>query len=119
MLARCIDFLAKYDFRVIYCPGAENAAAEFLLREACEEAALGTVEHDCQIALVTLFSSFYFEPFLAEVKRHLCGEKVQEEGPKLRRRIRRASNSFLIWNDELFRRTPLGLKIVLPKSLRP
>lgn len=68
--------------------------------------------------MVALFSSSNLEPFLVEVQRHLCGEKVQEEDSKLRRKIRRTYNSFLKWNDELFRRTPLGPKIFLPKLLR-
>lgn len=117
-LARWLDFLAEYDFHVVYRPGTANGAADFLSRQALEEPALGIAEDDGQVAMVTLCDERDLEPFLVEIKRHLRGEVIHEHDPRLRRGIRRASKSFLVWNDELFRRTPLGPKIVLPKSIR-
>lgn len=82
---------------------------DFLSREAREEKALGTGEDEGQLALVvSLLSSSDLETFVVDVKHHFCGEAVQEEDPKICHRIRRTSNYFLIWNDELFLRTPLG-----------
>ena len=58
------------------------------------------------------------EPFLLDIKRHLEGKEVQVQETRLRRNIRRASSSFLVWDGKLFRRTIAGPKVVVPRNLR-
>ena len=115
-LARWMDFLAEYDYNVVYKAGVENKAADFLSRHAWHEPALESGDDEGQVAVV--IEEPDLEPHLLDIKRHLEGRPVQVGDPRLRRNIRRASNSFLVWDHQLFRRTPHGPKVVVPRHLR-
>lgn len=104
--------------QVVYRPGIAKGAAYFVSRQDREEAAIRSGEDDLQAVLVTLRSDPDLEPILVEVRCHLSDEEIREKDPNPRRGILRASESFLVSNEELFRRTTLGPEMVLQRSLR-
>lgn len=57
-------------------------------------------EDDGYHALVVVESSSDVEPILAEVKRYLLGEPIQDDYHRVRRSVRRIATSFLVWNDQ-------------------
>lgn len=83
-------FLSEYDCQVVYRPGAENGAAEFVSRQEIEETAL-RLRHDGKIAVVTMESDTDMKPFLVEFKSHWSDEEVAEKDAKLCSGIRGAS----------------------------
>ena len=82
------------------------------------EPALDAGDDDGQIAMMAIEAEPDIEPFLLDVKRHLNCQEIKAEDPRGRRSVRRSAKSFLLWNGELFRRTQLGPKIILPKPMR-
>lgn len=97
-LSHCQHLIAEFDLHVVYGPGMENASAHFLSRETGNEASLPTSEDDGMLSLFVFYSSTDLEAFFIKDKCDLCGNAVQKEDSRLRCKIRRTSNSFLIWN---------------------
>lgn len=116
-LQRWLEFIAEYDFRVVSRPGIGSGAAEFMSPEDFQESPLCSGEDDAQVTMVALFSSLDMGPFLVNVKRYLSGAEIIEEDDMFLWGIRCTSKSFYVSNYQICRRTPLGPKIIFPKSL--
>ena len=116
-LARWMNFLAEYNYRVVYKPGKENCAADFLSRHAHSDPAIDTGD-DEGLVMVAVPAQVDLEPALQDIKLHLEGKEMVTEDVRLRRNARRAGRHFLVWNNQLFRRTTLGPKVVVPRQLR-
>lgn len=117
-LARWLDFLAEYDYNMKYKPGSTNSAADFLPRDAAMSPPIGLDEDEGEVAIVAFEADAGLEPVLVDLRRFLLGMPLLEKDPKARRAVRRLSKSFIVWNHQLFHRTPLGPKLVIPKDLR-
>ena len=111
-LARWLDFLAEYDYKIQYRPGKVNAAADFLSRlDGPQE----TRETSDILAVATESETIMFdllEPSCQEVARYLQGQPLHTTDQRERRAIRRNSKHFLIWAGRLFRRTPNGIRAI-------
>ena len=124
-LARWLDFLAEYDFKVTYRPGVRNGATDFLSRIAHDGDDQMNSAHEGELACgvggpgnfpLNAFSGL--EPALIEINKYLSGFEAGEKDPKLRRRTRRNAKRFLLWNGKLFCRTGGGLRAIPPARMR-
>lgn len=97
---------------------SQKIATECLSCHAFEEEELGSSADDCQVLMISPFSSSALEPFLVNVKRYLSRVQFMQQDHRLTRSIRRASKSVLLCNEQLFRQRPIGPKLVLPNCLR-
>lgn len=114
-LARWVDFLSDYEFEIAYRPGEKSKPADFLSRYSMGGAA---TNGDEWYLLLTIGTSKQFldglEPNIQEVVRHLSGAPMKSEDKNARNNIRRGAKNFLMWDDNLFRRTQRGLQVVAP-----
>lgn len=113
-------FLGEYKFEVIYSPGKENAAVYILSREP-----RGDVYNEkdgdtilCPTLEMMKQENLGFEPNLSYVKGIFLGNYGIETRIIQINAIKRSSKIYLVWEDNLFRRTQSGPKEVVPISDR-
>lgn len=120
-LARWLDLLAEYNFEVVYRPGRENSAADFLSRQGGLSAVPDSPDEE-EPALTTSISQ---NTYINDLEQNLiamirfCSELSMEgiDGT-LRDWVWRNSRNFLCWGGHLFRRTKGGVRSVQPISSR-
>ena len=120
-LARWLDLLVEYDFKVTYCPGVRNGAADFLshitqesddrMNSADERELVDRVRGPGSLPL-NGFSGF--EPALIAITKYLSEFEAGEEDPKFRRRTRRNTKGVLSRIGKLLRRKGGGLGAIPP-----
>ena len=122
-LARWMDFLAEYQFEVVYRAGHSNGAADYLSRIEVgplpeeEEGNLHALAVDSERSLTGDIPED-IEPHLQDTARYLLGRPLIENDYRMRKYIKRNAKRYLLWNQMLFRRTKKGLRAIVPQSQR-
>ena len=112
-LARWLDFLAEYDFKIEYRSGKKNGAADYLSRiDTGVTVSDGYDEGDIACFSVDLSDFQGLEPDLISIASYLSGLSIDHLDPALRHKIRRNARKFVIWEGNLFRRTQKDVKFV-------
>ena len=114
-LARWMDFLAEYEFKVQYRPGNKNKAADALSRLCIGENQRGDTEDDGDFVCSyhnQVFDGLDLEPHLNDITRYLNGGDVEELDSRQRRLNRRDAKRFLTHDGNIFRRTTAGLRAI-------
>ena len=112
-LARWLDFLAEYDFKVEYRAGKQNASADFLSRidtGATVEEGYDEGELACLVTPLDEFNGL--EDRLVSIAKYLTGFSVDHLSPEERQKVRRNAKRFAVWDGSLFRRVEKRLKLV-------
>ena len=113
-LARWPDLLAEYDFRIVYLPGEDNHAADYLYRPA-----RGMAKQEMKDGLVLHVSdNGNFESLLLDVQKYLTHFEFSTDDGNYDRRVKRASNSYLFVSGQLFRRTVHRIRVIPPGHQR-
>lgn len=108
--------LRSTSFKIQVKPGALISTADFLSRFAAPNRAPKRNEDEGELALAVVPGSeeSHLEHFLRNFTLYLKGMTVLEQDSPARMSTRRSANDFLVWNGNLFRRTPLGLRLSYP-----
>ena len=124
-LARWLDFLAEYQFEILYRAGSNNKAADFLSRIQVTDAANDHAEEgDLQALAVSNETPMCddlpddLESHLIDTARYLLGRKMHESDDRMLSYIKRNAKRYLLWKGKLFRRTYRGLRVIVPQQER-
>lgn len=115
-LALWMEFLAEYEFEVLYRPGAGNEAAEYLFHTVPAGSSLATerYEEDLVASLdsVTTEENPTLERLLLDVARHLQGLKIRFDDEEKSLSVKPMAENFKMWEAKLLRSTRNGLNSV-------
>ena len=97
-IARWMSLFSEFDFEIVYRSGEKNSNADFLSRPVEES--------------IAMIMSTDLEEDLQAVVRYLTKGKVDGTSPSVRRAVKVRAKNYLMYEEELFRRTARGLRYV-------
>lgn len=112
-LARWLDFLAEYDFKVEYRPGKLNAPADYLSRLNSTASVMEGYDEGDMVCMALSVEEFsILEPHLVSIATYLTGFSIDHLDDEDRRNTRRNGKRFVVWNGNLFCRVRNDVKLV-------
>ncbi len=114
-LARWMDFIAEYNFEILYRAGNLNRTADFLSRLEEGPSDEGVEDTLDVCAIVELDG---LEKKLIDVSNFIQGFNMNDVADENKDWVRRNAKLFTIWEGKLYRKTSAGLRVVPPIESR-
>lgn len=115
--ARWMDFLAEYDFKVIHRKGKANVVPDFLSRMGGEAPAEDATDEGDLVCTIEERSDAY-EDSLVKIGKFPEKGVIESKDVTERRKVRRQSVRFVMWQGRLFRREGQKVVTVVPINHR-
>ena len=92
-----MSFFAEFNFEILYKPGPKNANADYLSRP---------------VRSVLVMKQENMEPSLMDILKYLSEGSVPGKDAKVARAIKARARNYLVYDQELYRRTSKGIRYI-------